>query len=453
MSNHEFAIECYINGLRFAPDSMQHHEALREVALKRKVAGGKPAGMIDTVKRKKGKDPLDRMLNAEYLWAKNPLDPYLALNVMAAAVKAGQAEMAAWIGDFVIDLNRQGKRPSKTVFLKACELYAEIGVYDKAVLAGELALQIDPQNMQLNTQLKNLHALQTEQEGGYGEEGMRGSIRGEKVQRELEGGDQVAGSDAVVDQVLAGARENFEANPQDEAAITRLIDALVRKDDEKEENEAIDILTAAHEQTPNNRFKQRIGEIRIKQFVRRIRALQAQIKESGETDELCQRLRKLRGALLKFELGEYTERVKNYPTDMGFRYELGRRQLEVGDHDAAIASLQQSQADPKNRAHSLHHLGHAFAAKEWHDEAVDTYRRGIEAHANTDDRLAMSLRYDLMTALESKARGDKDAEAASEAAQIASQIAQTNINFRDIRDRVDALRKLNQELKADAEDA
>ncbi|MAE61362.1 MAG: hypothetical protein CMJ49_08415 [Planctomycetaceae bacterium] len=453
VSNHDFAIECYISGLRFAPDSMEHHEKLHEVAIKRKVAGGKPAGIIDAMKRSKGKDPLEKMLNAEYLWAKNPIDPGLAMNVMVAAVAAEHHEVAYWIGSFAIDVNRQAKRPNKNLFLKACDLFAQIHAYEKAVEAGELALQLDPQNAQLNNELKNLQALQTEQKGAYDQADMRQSIVDEGKQRELEAGDQIAASEAAVDQVLSAARENYEANPHDDAAVTRLADALLRRDNDQRENEAIEMLTAAHQETGNYRFKLRVGDVRMKQFNRRIRAVRAKIKEDGETDELRERLRKLRIAQLRFELAEYDERAETYPTDMAIRYELGRRQFEAGDNDGAIASLQQAQEDAKSRAPALRYLGRAFKAKEWHDEAIDTFRRGIDALGGAGGRLSLDLNYELMTALVAKAERDKDAEAADEAAKIASQIAQTDINYRDIRDRVDALRNLSRELAGDDSDA
>ena len=83
----------------------------------------------------------------------------------------------------------------------------------------------------------------------------------------------------------------------------------------------------------------------------------------------------------------------------------------------------------------------------WHDEAIDTFRRGIENHESSDDRRALELRYDLMDALEARAKNNREFESAQEASKVASQIAQTNINFKDIRNRVDALRQLTGELK------
>ena len=76
----------YISGLRFDPDNLDKHEALYEVAKRRKVGGGKPAGIKE--KMGGGKTPLEKMLKAELVWAKNPLNPSVMLQIMDLAIKA-----------------------------------------------------------------------------------------------------------------------------------------------------------------------------------------------------------------------------------------------------------------------------------------------------------------------------------------------------------------------------
>ena len=100
------------------------------------------------------------------------------------------------------------------------------------------------------------------------------------------------------------------------------------------------------------------------------------------------------------------------------------------------------------RAKSFRYLGEAFTRKEWYDEAVDTFHRGIEVHPYNDDKLALELRYELVKALEFKARRDKNIAVAEEAAKVASQIAQTDFNYKDIRQIIDRLRILIGELRA-----
>ena len=99
-------------------------------------------------------------------------------------------------------------------------------------------------------------------------------------------------------------------------------------------------------------------------------------------------------------------------------------------------------------AGSLTILGEAFAKKEWYDEAIDTFHRGINSYQIDDDKLGLELRYQLMLVLEGRARRDNDLENAEEAAKVASQIAQSDINYRDISDRNTSLRELVKTIKA-----
>ena len=68
MGNWEFAIELYLEGIQREPDNLvRGHQKLREASLRRKLSGGKPAGMMEQLKRRPGKDPLANLINAEYL--------------------------------------------------------------------------------------------------------------------------------------------------------------------------------------------------------------------------------------------------------------------------------------------------------------------------------------------------------------------------------------------------
>jgi tetratricopeptide (TPR) repeat protein len=168
--NYDYAIECYVQGLRHDPEAMDKHEALREVALKRKVNNGKPAGMFEK-SPVRGKTTLDKMLAAEYLWSKDPLNPTHALAVMENAVASELYEVGHWVGDMVLEANQTAKRPSKQIYIKARDLYAQMEVFDKAVDACRLAVAMDSENPQLVRALRDLEAENTLQRGGYSDEG------------------------------------------------------------------------------------------------------------------------------------------------------------------------------------------------------------------------------------------------------------------------------------------
>lgn len=444
--NYDYAIECYVQGLRHDPEAMDKHEALREVALKRKVNNGKPAGMFEKSPIR-GKTTLEKMLAAEYLWSKDPLNPTHALAVMENAVASELYEVGHWVGDMVLEANQTAKRPSKQIYIKARDLYAQMEVFDKAVDACRLAVAMDPENPQLVRELHNLEAENTLQRGGYSDDGdFRKGIKDAAKQTRLEQEGAIAATDSVKDQIIERARLAHEANPDDVDAMTKLIRALVNKEEESAENEAIGLLEEGYQRFNQYRFKVQVGDIRMKQFNRRLRQMRKQYKQNP-TEALKKQMQDVAREQINYEMEEYTRRVENYPTDMGLRFQLGRRQLMLKQYDEAIGSLQQAKGDPKHRAAAARYLAEAFARKGWLDEAIDTCREGIEVNETDDNQLALELRYLLMDALEAKAKQSNDAEAAKDAASIASQIAQTNINYRDIRDRLEQVRALAAEMK------
>jgi len=451
--NYDYAIECYINGLRHDPEALDQHEALRDVALRRKVNGGKGPSLQDKFKHGGGKGAVEKMLNAEFLWSKDPFNPQVALQVFENAVDAGLEEVAYWVGSLVLEANRSAKKPNKNIYVTAKDRFSAIGAYDKAVEAARQIVAMEPDNMQLLHELKNLEAEMTLMTGGYDNEeaSFRTGVKDAEKQRALEQEDAIAQSDSALEEQLQRLREEYEQDPEDQDKLQKLVRTLQEKEETEAEDEAIQLLSDAYERTGQYRLKMQMGDIRMKQYNRRMRMMRQEIGQSQDDEQrkkLEQQMKELANEQVGFELEEYSERVKNYPTDMGLRYQLGRRQFVLGDYDAAISSFQEAQQDPKYRAHALRYLGDAFGRKEWLDEAIDTFQRAIEIHPYTDDRLAMELRYELMRTLGAKARRDRDLESAQEASKIASQIAQTNINYKDIRQQLDSLRKLVTQLKS-----
>lgn len=457
--NHDYAIDCYINGLKHDPDNMQMHEALRDVAMRRKVAGGKPSSLMDKLSSG-GKTPLEKMLHHERLLAMEPLNINHMLAVMKNAAEATDAydgiamgEVAYWIGSLALELNSQRKQ-SKTIYLKARDLFAQIGAFDKAVEACRLAIQQDPDNSNLFSDLKNLEAERTMMQGGYGqtggEGGFRRSVRDTEKQTALDQEDRAVASASAVDQMIERARAELEDDPQEVDKINKLVDALLRKTDEASEKQAIELLGKAHEVTGEYRFRIRQMDIRMRQFARKLKRLQKQLEEDPDNAELKQELQKTLAGRLKFELQEYRDRVENYPTDVQLKFELGKRLFQAKETDEAIGLFQQATADARIRPQAHLFLGSCFVRKEWYDEAIDTLREGIKHHKTDDDRVALELRYMLMDALEQRARREKDPAVAKEARKFASEILLHDVNFRDIKTRVENLRQLVDELAAEA---
>jgi tetratricopeptide (TPR) repeat protein len=457
--SYDYAIKLYINGLRHDPDNMARHEALREVALRYKASGGKPAGLKERKFETLGKDPVSKMLDAEKIWAKDVGNVQAMIDVMHRAVEADKAEpalhlaeFAHWVGKLAMEFGRGQKKTSANDYLHIRDLFAEIGAFNEAVTACQWALTLKPGDDGLTRDLKDLetrahlHQDAFAQAGQVG--GFRAMVKDMDRQIELEQDDAISKNVSQKDQVIDRRRKELADEPDSAERIERLARALLDKGGDEAEAEALKLLKDGYEKGDHYRLRVVWGDTVIRQLQRQIRVLRQQA-EGGDA-KAVEALKQARAKLLKFELQEFTDRAAKYPTDMSLRFQLGRRLLQTGQYDEAISAFQDARADGKYRVQSLLYLGMCYKEQGWFDEAVDTLREGMERHEVEDDATGMELQYRLMDALEASAREGNDVEKAREAQKIASKILRTDIRFRDIKDRMDALRSLVTELSTGA---
>jgi len=426
--NWDFAIELYIEGIKREPGQLERgHLPLRRVAMTRKSQGGKGPGMREQFKRRGGKEPIDALANAEYLLAKDPGSLAYMEQVMRAAEKLDVGDVVEWICDIMLESQRQAeeKKRNKRILGVLIDSYTNIEQYAKALQACEMALAANPNDAALPERMRELSAKYTIQKGKYDQEGsFTRSVKDLEKQEELVQRDAMVKSTEYLARDVERTRQEYLESPEVPGRIGAFVDALLRFEEESYENEAIDVLAKAHKDLGAYQFRMRIGDIKMRQLRRRWRKLAEADDEEAAAEQLKE--------ILKFELEEFGERAANYPTDLSIKFDLGRRQLMAGRLDDAIASLQQAQRDPRRHIQALNYLGQAFARKDWHREAADTYTRALQG--DVGEARAKELRYNLGDALEKMGEVEKAIEQFSSVAQI-------DYNYKDVRKRVENLRK------------
>jgi tetratricopeptide (TPR) repeat protein len=280
----------------------------------------------------------------------------------------------------------------------------------------------DPVLQDANRRLSAQHAIQI---GGYEQEGdFTKGVKDMDHQQELMQEDSMVQDEEYLLDQIRKARQEYLESPKVAGKVNAVVAALLKMENEAYENEAIDILTKAHKDSGAYQFKMQIGDIRIRQMSRRFR----QVRDEGDQAGAREQARRQ----LAFELEEFTERSANYPTDLALRFELGRRQFLSGMHDEAIASLQMAQRDPRRSLRAQALVGQAFMRKGWLTEAIQTFERALVAEL-TEER-SKELRYFLGDAL------DKNGELQRAQEQF-SLVAQIDYNYKDVRERIEAVRK------------
>jgi tetratricopeptide (TPR) repeat protein len=415
-NNIDYAIDMYLQGLRYSPDALQEgHLPLCELALQRQGKGGKKPSMVERMKGLRGKTPLEQMLNAEALFAKDPEHLPYAEAMLKAAVAGGYTKTAGWIANLVFQTNNASKRPSAQTYILLKDSYAALGQFDKAVVACQKASKLRPEDGSLADEFKNLSAELTMSRGKYDQEGdFRKAIKDREGQEKLHAQAGIVKTKDYRITAVEDARKKMAQNPNIPSNIFGLADALAGMETEQGENDAIAMLESTYKAKQDYSYKHCLEK----------KPDDASIKEAFE---------QLSKQLNDTELEHYRLAVKNYPTNLTPKYEYAVRLLRNQQYNEAIPLFQEAQKDPRRKIASMSKIGYCFFMKGWLADAIDVFNNAIETYEIKDDATGKELRYNLARAHEEKGDADK-------ALEIYRKIAQADFGYKDVSQRVDKLR-------------
>lgn len=460
-TNYEYAMQLWLKGLQFDPQNMQALEGFFKsaAAFLNSQDTKKPKGPSrETVKAIETIDaPADlrRYLVSLLQWAVRPTDAVLAVRATENAARLDLGEPGYWLGVRAMAAASRETKPRKDLFVKLMDAFTRIGAYEQAVEAGEAGLRVDPTDASLSASVKNLAAQATMASGGYdttGEAGgFRKNIRDAERQKQLDEAERISKTEDAIDRLVKAAAEKYKESPDDNVVVLNYAKRLLERGRPEDEEHAWKALDRAYQRTREFRFRKMAGEIMLRRARRKLNEYRDAAQENPDDRHKQEAYRAAQAKFLDMEIKELAAWEEAYPTDLSIKFELGKRYFDARRYEDAIEMFQKSQGDAKVRIASLHHLAQSFLQIAWLDEAVETYRKTIDAHRTTDDELGMELRYGLMTALQTKAEMRRDLEAAMEAEKLASSIAIQQISYRDIRQRREELKQLIADLsKGDA---
>lgn len=451
-TNYEYAMTLWLQGLRQDPTDVKALEKFHRSAMEFLPRNSKKGPTKEQLKNFTGKGPLERYLLALLNWGGRPLDWQAGTKAMETAVKLQLMEPARWIGAHFLPFLLEDRKAKKDAFVKMMDLFSEVEDWDRAVKVGDLACSMDPTDGKLSARVKNFAAQATIDQSGYSKTGEAGgfreNIRNLDSQRALEEDERLVKSEHTLERLIEKAKADFTERPADMGAITKYARLLRERGTPEDEKLAFKVLMHGFKTTKTYRFKVDAGDIRMRVARRNLRRIQKTAREEPDNAEKLAKYQAALQEVLKFEIEEFADRTRNYPTDLKLKYELGRRYFEAGEFDKAIEQLQVAQDAPGVATRAQHMLGQSFKAMGWNDEAESTLRRTLEGHENQGDETGLSIRYDLMTVLADRAQNDRDPDAAEEALKLASGIAIKQINFRDIRERREQIQELLRSIRS-----
>ena len=437
--NFDYAIELYLDGLRLSPDALEDgHAPLRQLGLIRQGRGGKKPSMVERVKRLKGKSPLEKMLNAEYLLAKDSDHLPYAEALLTAAVEGGYLRTAEWIAHIIFEATKASEKSDKVRFDRFILLrdsYKEMQQFDSAVVACQCAAELRPKDAALQDELRDLSASMTMKKGNYGTaKTFRDSVKDRDAQDKLQSQDNVVKSADVKKEAVENARKKIRDGHESVTNILDLAGALFAVETKETDEEAIHLLNNAYDKSKDFTFLKRLGESRIHKLKQSIRQLTKQLPKAPQDELLPKQLQQLQHQLDEVELDHFRDCVENYPTDLRFKYEFGRALIKAQQFDQAIPLFQESQKDPRLKVASMDKMGLCFLLKGWHDDAIDIFQQTLKNCINKDTAIAKDIRYNLARAYEGSGKPN-------EALDLYRKLAQTDFSYKDVGQRIDFLRK------------
>ncbi|GAG28193.1 unnamed protein product, partial [marine sediment metagenome] len=262
------------------------------------------------------KTALEQMLNAEYLFAKDPDHLPYAEAMLKAAVAGGCKKTASWIANLVFQTNNAAEKPSLRTYVLLKDSYAALGEFDKALAACRCAAKLKPEDGELADEFKRLSAELTVARGKYDRDGdFRQSIKDRESQEKLQAQDRVVKTEDYRILAVEDARKAFAQDANLPKNIFNLAETLSDLQNDKGENEAIELLESAYKTKSDFSFRQRAGRLRIKQLKRKIREAKTALETNPADAQAESRLSELSAQLNKTELEHCRLCVENYPTD------------------------------------------------------------------------------------------------------------------------------------------
>ena len=434
--NFDYAIDLYLDGLRFAPDALEDgHGPLRRLALIRQGKGGKKPSMMEVIRHKGGKLPLDEMLNAEFLLAKDPDNLGHAEAMLKAAVAGGYHRTGEWVALLIFEANKSSTKPSFAAYILLKDMYAKMQMFTKAVSVCELAVQLRPDDDALRDELRNLCASMTMEKGKYGQTNdFRGSIKDRDAQDRLHSQDYVVKSSDTKLQIVDEARKRLEQVRTSPTNVLDLANALGDLETEAGYNEAFELLTHYYEQTRDFSFQRRQGELKLRMLRGQIREVTQALKAAPNDMALKERLAGLTTTIEREEMEHFRLCQENYPTDLRFKYEYGRCLIRAQQFDLAIPLFQEAQKDPKLHVAAMDKTGLCFLLKGWHEDAIDIFHQALKASPLQESPITKDIKYNLARAYEASGQ-------AKEALELYRKLAQLDFSYKDVGQRIDILRK------------
>jgi hypothetical protein len=449
--SYEYAMQMWLNGLRWDPTSMTGLNGYLKSSEVFAVENPKKGVSKSTKNAIASKGDVGKFITSLLDFGLKRMDSSTAIRVTQAASKINLTEAVLMLGEHALKLVQNDPKAKKDMYVKLLDAFEEARAFKLAAIAGESACRLDQADAELQARVRNMLAQSTMTSGGYDSDekgGFRKNIRDADKQLELEQEDSLAKTESTKDALITKAEADYAARPDDIPTLEKYAKALLERGKSSDELKALALYSKAFKESNAFRFRKSAGEIQVSRAGRTLKKYENQAKSDPSNEEFQVKFAKATKQFEKLQLDELKLQVENYPTDLGLKYKLGKILFSKGEYQDSIEQFQIAQNDPKLRREVLTLMAQAFRKLDgWEDAAITTFEQAFAGISDESSDLGMEIRYGLMDSLQAKAVKDRDIESAQRADKLAAGIAIQQFNYRDVRDRREQIKALMTEIK------
>ena len=364
----------------------------------------------------------------ERILMRNPWDVGAQVDMAAAAGALGLLDLAVWLLEQA--RHKQPRNPDLARGL--ARLYEQRGNFTQAMALWKLVREVAPADVEAREKLTELAVHDTLERGQF-EEGLAtvaaapGAAAQAQPSRPLEGTSASRGADPL-EREAGPWRARLRDDPTSTAAFLQLA-RLYRKANKLEQ--AHQVLREGLEATGNAfELAAELADLEIEPFRHNLAITEEKLAARPDDEELPRIRLHLRKEVNTRELDLYRLKADRFPGELSHRYEVGVRLMRAGQLDEAIHELQAARDDARLRWQSLLALGYCFKARNNSRVALRNFEEALDCLPTSETAHRKGLLYEL-------ARGHADAGDLDRAVDLASELAQLDFAYRDIKQLLD----------------
>ncbi|MCF7854327.1 MAG: tetratricopeptide repeat protein [Candidatus Pacebacteria bacterium] len=357
-------------------------------------------------------------------------DPTLTstLHFQARAAKAAGLSM---IAVNCMEIAARFHPNSKQVLKSLASSYKEAGENIKSLQVYQKLRALSPDDLEVQNELKHATALAAMREARWEEAGSyRELIRDREEAETLEQQERIATRDVDSrEHLIEKTIQEIDQKPT-AGNYTKLATLY-------HENNEFDKAIEAYRKIPevtgtaDPALESTITDVLRDKYGFQISQLHEQMQKNPEKKQALQdQLAKVEMERDEVLLGRYEDRVRHYPNESRFRFELGQMYVQFDRWDDAMREFQQSQRSPRYAKRAQLYMGKCLVNKGLFDMAVEQYLGALEDPERLSSQEYKEALYELACALEKK--GDSD-----EALKRFKELYSQDVNYRDVAKRLE----------------